>query len=103
MHPDYVMFRWFSLMNASLHHMQQVHLFFKPSTILFSNVAADKLLLNKNHRELLQPYEQRRDTAVRFMQAVRPGLQVEAGPLTDPTVSLWDCFRSWRLVLASLG
>jgi pantetheine-phosphate adenylyltransferase len=48
--------------------------------------AADLLLASKNHRELLQPYDQRRRAAVKYMQAVRPGLQVEAGPLSDPKV-----------------
>ncbi len=48
--------------------------------------AADKLLVNKNHRELLQPYEQRSEQALRFVRAVRPHLEVSSGALTDPKV-----------------
>ncbi|GLC43043.1 hypothetical protein PLESTM_001416700 [Pleodorina starrii] len=51
---------------------------------VFVGVTADALLANKSHRELLQPYETRAREAVSYMQAVRPGLQVEAGPLCDP-------------------
>ncbi|GIM16345.1 hypothetical protein Vretimale_18970 [Volvox reticuliferus] len=53
---------------------------------VFVGVTADALLANKSHRDLLQPYETRVREAVSYMQAVRPGLQVEAGPLSDPKV-----------------
>jgi len=50
----------------------------------YVGITAERLLANKNHAELLESYEARRDAAVTFMQAVRPGLQVVAGALVDP-------------------
>ncbi len=46
--------------------------------------AAEKLLQGKRHRELLEPYSLREEAAVSYMQAVNPGAEVVAGPLTDP-------------------
>ena len=48
--------------------------------------AGDLLLKNKEHAELLQPYEQRAEAAVRFIHAVRPGLKVQTAALRDPKV-----------------
>ena len=50
--------------------------------------AGDKLLANKQHAQLLEPYAQRKAAAEAYMKAVRPGLQVSGGPLLDPKVSL---------------
>ena len=44
------------------------------------------LLQNKEHAELLQPYDERRDAAVSFLQMVRPGLRVQTAALRDPKV-----------------
>ena len=44
------------------------------------------MLQHKEHAELLQSYDQRRDAAVRFMQQVRPGLHVQTAALRDPKV-----------------
>ncbi|KAJ9511918.1 hypothetical protein QJQ45_004480 [Haematococcus lacustris] len=51
---------------------------------VFIGITAEQLLLNKQHRELLQPYAERERAAVEYMRAVRPGLLVQAGPLRDP-------------------
>lgn len=51
---------------------------------VFVGVTGDKLLANKRHRELLQGYAEREQAAASFLQRVRPGLQVETGPLLDP-------------------
>ncbi|KXZ47714.1 hypothetical protein GPECTOR_33g596 [Gonium pectorale] len=51
---------------------------------VFVGVTADALLANKSHKELLQPYDVRAHEALSYLRAVRPGLQVEAGPLSDP-------------------
>ncbi|KAG2492810.1 hypothetical protein HYH03_008970 [Edaphochlamys debaryana] len=51
---------------------------------VFVGITADALLANKSHRELLQPYDVRKDAALSYLQAVRPDLQVSAGPLSDP-------------------
>ncbi|KAJ9512304.1 hypothetical protein QJQ45_012934 [Haematococcus lacustris] len=51
---------------------------------VFIGITAEQLLLNKQHRELLQPYAERERAAVEYMRAVRPGLLVQAGPLKDP-------------------
>lgn len=49
--------------------------------------AAQKLLLNKKNKDLLEPYEARAAAAVNYMRAVNPGVNVIAGPLNDPNVS----------------
>ena len=49
--------------------------------------AGDLLLKNKEHAELLQLYDQRAEAAVRFIQAVRPGLKVQTAALRDPKVT----------------
>ncbi|KAG2443295.1 hypothetical protein HYH02_009365 [Chlamydomonas schloesseri] len=51
---------------------------------VFVGVTADALLANKSHRELLQTYDARAGAALSYLTSVRPGLQVEAGPLSDP-------------------
>lgn len=48
--------------------------------------AGDLLLQNKEHAELLQSYDERQDAAVKFIQAVRPGLRVQTAALRDPKV-----------------
>ena len=48
--------------------------------------AADQLLVNKKHKELLQSYEERSKAAANFVRSVRPGLEVVVGPLLDPKV-----------------
>jgi len=48
--------------------------------------AGDILLQHKEHAELLQSYDERRDAAVRFIQQVRPGLHVQTAALRDPKV-----------------
>ena len=58
--------------------------------------AGDLLLQNKEHAELLQTYNERRDAAVRFIHAVRPGLEVQTAALKDPKVHSdgtlgWHC------------
>ncbi|KAL0028726.1 hypothetical protein WJX79_002448 [Trebouxia sp. C0005] len=53
----------------------------KPS---LSGVTSDLLLQHKEHAELLQSYDERRDAAVRFVQQVRPGLHVQTAALRDP-------------------
>ena len=50
--------------------------------------AGEQLLVNKQHKELLEGYQQRQDAAINFVLASRPGLQVLAGPLLDPKVLL---------------
>ncbi|KAF5829180.1 hypothetical protein DUNSADRAFT_16444 [Dunaliella salina] len=50
----------------------------------YVGITAEQLLANKNHAEMLESYDARRDAAVAFMQAVRPGLKVVAGALVDP-------------------
>ena len=42
--------------------------------------------MHKEHKELLEGYQERQDAAVSFVLATRPGLQVLAGPLLDPKV-----------------
>lgn len=49
--------------------------------------AADQLLVNKQYKELLQPYSVRDAAAKGFMHAVNPGLDVQSGALSDPRVS----------------
>ncbi|KAG2443400.1 hypothetical protein HXX76_001758 [Chlamydomonas incerta] len=51
---------------------------------VFVGITADALLAGKSHRELLQPYDTRAAEALSYLTAVRPGLAVEAGPLSDP-------------------
>jgi pantetheine-phosphate adenylyltransferase len=45
---------------------------------------ADELLVKKAHRDWLQAYEEREAVALAFLQAVRPRVHAEAGPLRDP-------------------
>ncbi|KAL6763733.1 hypothetical protein V8C86DRAFT_3085181 [Haematococcus lacustris] len=47
---------------------------------VFIGITAEQLLLNKQHRELLQPYAERERAAVEYMRAVRPGLLVASLP-----------------------
>lgn len=54
------------------------------TTMVFVGVTSDLLLQNKEHAELLQTYNERRDAAVRFIHAVRPGLEVQTAALKDP-------------------
>ncbi len=42
--------------------------------------------MNKKHRELLETYEVRASAAAKFAESVRPGLEVNTGPLLDPKV-----------------
>lgn len=42
---------------------------------------------HKEHAELLQSYDERRDAAVKFIQAVRPELRVQTAALRDPQVT----------------
>lgn len=51
----------------------------------------DLLLQNKEHAELLQSYDERRDAAVSFIQAVRPELRVQTAALRDPQVCSVMC------------
>lgn len=51
---------------------------------VYIGVTGDKLLANKQHAELLEPYDTRRDAAIAYMQAVHPGLHITGGPLLDP-------------------
>ena len=46
----------------------------------------DLLLQHKEHAELLQSYDERRDAAVKFIQAVRPELRIQTAALKDPQV-----------------
>lgn len=52
---------------------------------VYVGITADELLSKKAHREWLQPYEARRDAALEFMRAVRPGVEAQAGALSDPS------------------
>lgn len=54
------------------------------TTMAFIGVTSDLLLQHKEHAELLQSYDERRDAAVRFIQLVRPGLHVQTAALRDP-------------------
>ena len=48
----------------------------------------DQLLQNKAHKELLESYETRIRAAVDYVNAVRPGLNVQTGALLDPKVTV---------------
>jgi len=48
----------------------------------------DQLLQNKAHKELLESYETRTQAAVDYVNAVRPGLNVQTGALLDPKVTV---------------
>ncbi len=69
--------------------------------------AADKLLANKSNSKLLQPYDVRSAAVVAFLRAVRPGLAVETGALSDPqarcsdiqSTPLWHVFASGAAVV----
>ncbi|GMH33831.1 hypothetical protein BSKO_01665 [Bryopsis sp. KO-2023] len=52
--------------------------------VVFLGITADKLLLKKNHKELLEPYDFRCQSAVDFIKSIRPSLEVTAAPLLDP-------------------
>jgi hypothetical protein len=52
-----------------------------------ARAAADALLAKKANKELLQPFEARAAAGVDFMRAVRPGLEVMVGTLSDPQAS----------------
>lgn len=54
----------------------------------------DLLLQHKEHAELLQSYDERRDAAVSFIQAVRPELRVQTAALKDPQVHAVWCLAS---------
>ena len=61
----------------------------------FASIAAGDLLLqNKQHAELLQPYDDRAAAAVQFINAVRPGLNVQTAALRDPQVTASHTFVS---------
>ena len=60
------------------------------SVVAFACVG-DLLLQNKEHAELLQSYDERRDAAVKFIQAVRPELRVQTAALRDPQVYTACC------------
>ena len=62
----------------------------------------DLLLQNKEHAELLQSYDERRDAAVKFIQAVRPELRVQTAPLRDPQVYATCCLVPVYLPLLPL-
>lgn len=49
--------------------------------------SGDQLLVNKKHKELLETYEARVESASGFARTVHPGLQVTSGPLLDPKAS----------------
>ncbi|KAK9826253.1 hypothetical protein WJX74_002860 [Apatococcus lobatus] len=51
---------------------------------LYIGITSDKLLQNKEHHDLLESYEQRRDGAVSFMKRVNPSITIRSGALTDP-------------------
>ena len=53
-----------------------------------ADAVGDKLLQNKQHHELLESYDQRRDAAIAFMKTVNPSIKIRSGALTDPKVSL---------------
>ena len=55
------------------------------SAIALAHVG-DLLLQHKEHAELLQSYDERRDAAVKFIQAVRPELRIQTAALRDPQV-----------------
>ena len=50
------------------------------------HAAGDKLLQNKQHHDLLESYDQRRDAAISFMKAINPSISIRSGALTDPKV-----------------
>ncbi|KAL3135396.1 hypothetical protein ABBQ32_007580 [Trebouxia sp. C0010 RCD-2024] len=54
------------------------------TTMVYVGVTSDLLLQHKEHAELLQSYDERRDAAVKFIQAVRPELRVQTAALRDP-------------------
>ena len=62
----------------------------RTSAVAFACVG-DLLLQNKEHAELLQSYDERRDAAVKFIQAVRPELRVQTAALRDPQVYAFGC------------
>ena len=66
----------------------------------------DQLLVNKQHAELLQPYQQRMDASVAYMRAIRPcPLEVTGGALLDPKVRTVTCtllyVEVWLMVQAA--
>jgi pantetheine-phosphate adenylyltransferase len=53
---------------------------------IYVGVTADKLLINKRNKELLEPYDVREAAAVEYMQRINPKVMVAAGALVDPKV-----------------
>jgi len=56
-------------------------------------LSAGELLVNKTHKELIQPYETRRKRVVEFLAEVEPDVKVEVHELHDafgPSVSMED-------------
>lgn len=60
--------------------------------------AGDQLLQNKQHRELLESYNDRRSAAIAYMKAVRPSLDISGGALTDPKVHFHGGYLPWLAV-----
>lgn len=50
---------------------------------LYVGISGDDLLVNKKHKELLQSYADRERAVLKFLAAVKPGLDVEIGPLDN--------------------
>ncbi len=53
---------------------------------IYVGVTADKLLINKRNKDLLEPYETREAAAVDYMKRINPKVTVAAGALADPKV-----------------
>ncbi len=53
--------------------------------IVFIGITGEALLAKKRHRDLLAPFEARRDAAVGFIRAMNPHLEVAVGTLDDVT------------------
>lgn len=51
---------------------------------IFIGITTDKLLANKKHGELLEPYEVRESAAVEYMKRVNDNIKVTSGALHDP-------------------
>ena len=50
---------------------------------LYVGISGDDLLVNKKHRELLQSYADRERAVSEFLTAIKPGLDVEIGPIDN--------------------
>jgi hypothetical protein len=66
-------------------------------------IAADELLTNKKHAEMLQSYEVREDAALAFLQAVNPAVSFASGALRDPKVFILASAWSTRVAGPPLG